>query len=383
MQQVIGLLSLGGTDLLAAIAEKAADNPALDISLPADAARATVAHDPEAAVTLVDHIRAQLPFLLTRAEDAPIAEALIGGLDARGFVAVPLSQIAQECRIPAHRVETVLDALQCCDPTGLFARSLAECLALQLRDRGQMSSEMALMLQRLEWIAQGKLTELAAHCGVDQQALGVMIARIRALDPRPAAGFHCAPLHLRVPDLLVRPGDDGWNVALHPDAQPKLRLLAINDTHAPWQHREARQLQRALAMRNRTVLGLGRFVIEHQQDFLADADACLRPLTRLMAARALGVHGSTIGRIVAHCAMQTPRGIMPLHAFFSAATGAADKGADVTAQGCGPVAPQRGKPSRTCRISRQGQPPQAGPDAVNWPESWGRFVDRCRAGPDA
>lgn len=331
MQQVIGLLSLGGADLLSAIAEKAADNPALDMRLPTTTGPAQVHYDPEGAITLGDHIRAQLPYLLPRSQDAPIAEALIAALNVYGFVEIPLVQIAYECRTSTDRVETVLSALQCGEPTGIFARSLSDCLALQLRERGEMSTEMTALLDGLELIAEGRLTELAAHCSVDQPALARMIAQIRALNPRPAAGFQSTPVQVRVPDLVVQSGDDGLSVMLNPDAQPKLRLLAPDGPYAQAQHREARQLQRALAMRNRTVLALGRFLIAHQQGFLTQAATCLRPLTRRMAAQALGVHSSTIGRIVAHCALQTPDGIVPMCALFSGVAGPAHSASDISA----------------------------------------------------
>ena len=328
MQQVIGLLAMGGADLINAMAEKAADNPNIEISLPVAMPAPSVEAPLAGQITLGDHLRGQLPFLLAQAGDAAIAEALIAALDDRGFVALPLAQIAKECRTTQGRVETVLSALHRAEPTGVFARSLPECLALQLRERGQMSPEMDLLLQKLELIADGRLAELAAHCGTSRQALTVMMSQIRDLNPRPNAGFFHQPMRLRLPDLILSREANGWAATLNPDAQPKIHLRAINmdagQGDARGQHREARQLQRALAMRNRTLMALGQFLAVHQQDFLTHGARCLRPLTRRMAAHAVGVHESTISRIVANCAVQTPSGIMTLRAFFSGPAGNAE-----------------------------------------------------------
>ena len=154
-------------------------------------------------------------------------------------------------------VERVLASLQQFEPAGLFARSLAECLALQLRDRGRYGPGMAALLDNLDLLAAGRFDALARACGADGEALAGMVRELRSLDPKPAAAFDEDPAAGPViPDILVRahPGG-GWEVELNEEALPRvlvdrdyyarIRGDAASDADRAFHRRQAEQRQLA------------------------------------------------------------------------------------------------------------------------------------------
>ena len=133
----------------------------------------------------------------------------------------------ERARLTARELAAGLRLVQACDPAGVGARSLTECLALQLRDRDRLDPAMQALLDNLGLAAQGRTAELQALCGVDAEDFAEMLAELRALDPKPGLRFATAPVELAVPDVYVRRGDDGaWTVELNTETLPRKRPSA-------------------------------------------------------------------------------------------------------------------------------------------------------------
>lgn len=255
---------------------------------------------------LIEHVMQRLPRLVPNANDRPLALGLVEALDANGYLAEPLAAIARRFGVSPARADTVLVKLQQIEPEGLFARSLGECLALQLQADGGLTPAYQTLLANLDLVAKRDHGPLAKLCAVDAATLAGMLARVKKLEPRPGAQFaHSAPV-LRIPELIFSPGPSGWEVALNPEAQPqialnhmlwaRLRSTSSVEQTAAWQR--ARRLATAVEMRNASLLSVGGCIARHQAGALAAGS--LTVLTRRMVAREAGLHETTVGRIVRH-----------------------------------------------------------------------------------
>lgn len=269
-----------------------------------------------------------------------IALALLSGLDPAGYLTVDLAGLARRLGAEPNQVEAVVRRCQRFEPTGIFARSLAECLALQLAERDRLDPAMRALLTRLDLLAGRDLAALATHCGVGMEDLRDMIAEIQALDPKPGLSRSFDPLPALIPDVIVRraPGA-GWTVELNDAALPRLIVdraysAMVSDRLAGAADRKfmadclqkAGWLEKCLDQRARTVLVVASEIVRRQAGFLQDGISRLRPLTLRTVADAVGLHESTVSRAVANKTVATPRGILEFKVFFSAAVQATTGG---------------------------------------------------------
>lgn len=172
----------------------------------------------DSSLSLRDHLNEQLALDLADPGDRMVGMALIDSLDDAGYLPVSCAELADGLGTTRDHVERVLDRLQRCDPAGLFARSLKECLALQLKDRNRYDPAMEALLDHLDLLARRDLAGLLKVCGVDQEDLVEMIGEIRALDPKPGTRFLGTVSPPVVPDVLMRPNPEGgWIVELNPE----------------------------------------------------------------------------------------------------------------------------------------------------------------------
>jgi RNA polymerase sigma-54 factor len=292
------------------------------------------ADTPAAGLSLQEHLMGQLGADLADAQDRSIGQALIEALDEGGYLTLEPAEIARRLGLEARRVEPVLTRLREFDPPGVFARSLAECLALQLADRGRLDPPLQRLLERLDLLAEGKREALRRHCGVDTVKLDAMIAELRRLDPRPGLAFERATVQTVTPDLTIeRDGEGGWEVELNGDSLPR---LAINEGYAPGgatgggtgaagaearaylkaQRTAAQWLLRALDRRADTLRRVAGVIVKRQAGFLEGGVGALKPLSRREIARSLELHESTVSRAIAGKYAATPRGVLALAAFF-------------------------------------------------------------------
>ncbi len=164
--------------------------------------------------SLIQVLMDQMHLAFADPVDKIIGQHLINSLDENGYLHLDLEETAAQLGIPAARIEAVLAVMQGFEPSGVFARSLAECLALQLKERNRFDPAMEAMIAHIELLARHDYPALRRICGVDEEDLADMIAEIKALDPRPGRAYGSSIVQPMVPDVLVRPASDGagrWN----------------------------------------------------------------------------------------------------------------------------------------------------------------------------
>lgn len=292
-------------------------------------------------VTLHDHLKQQIPFAVQAAGDRLIALALLDQLDETGYLIFHPDEAAARFGTTADHVETVVKQLQTLDPPGVFARSLAECLAIQLRQRDRLDPAMATLVQHLELLAKRDFATLKKLCGVDEEDLVDMLAEIRRLNPRPGAGFEQGVSEAVVPDVVVRPASDGgWIVELNPDVLPKVlvnqsyltvvgkkgRASESDQSFLSECLQNANWLVRSLDQRARTIAKVAAEIVRQQDGFLRHGVDHLRPLNLKAVADAIKMHESTVSRVTSNKYMLTPRGLFELKYFFSVSISSAEGG---------------------------------------------------------
>src|SRR5690606_26293478 len=172
--------------------------------------------------TLAEHLEAQVGSVTDDARVLFVARHLIGLLDEAGYLATPLREVADDLDVPLACVEEALSVVQSLDPTGVGARSLAECLALQAKEADRYDPCMARLIDNLELLARGEFARLKRMCGVDDEDFSEMLAELRGYDPKPGLRFGSGERAPVVPDILVTADDGGWDIALNEATLPRL-----------------------------------------------------------------------------------------------------------------------------------------------------------------
>jgi RNA polymerase sigma-54 factor len=293
-----------------------------------------------AEASLHDHLAEQLAVSITDPGRRMIGQYLIDLVDDSGYVPADLGQAAEQLGTSVSEVEAVLAILQTFDPPGICARSLSECLAIQLRERDRYDPAMQALVEHLDLLAKRDFASLRKICGVDDEDVADMIGEIRHLDPKPGLKFGASKTQTIVPDVFVRPGPDGgWLVELNSDTLPKVlvnqsyyaelsKTIRKDDDKAYFTDclQNATWLVRALDQRARTILKVATEIVRQQDGFFARGVAHLRPLNLKTVADAIQMHESTVSRVTANKYMATNRGIFELKYFFTASIASADGG---------------------------------------------------------
>ena len=291
--------------------------------------------------TLRDVLNEQIPFMLSTPIDRLIAQHLVDQLDEAGYLQGSTSETALRLGKPVVEIERVLYRLQELDPPGVFARSLSECLAIQLKARDRLDPAMAALIDNLELLARRDFATLKKLCGVNEEDLLDMLAEIRKLDPKPGTRYETSASEAVVPDIVVRAAPDGtWQVELNPDTLP--RVLVNRDYYATVSSRTRRDsedhgflneclqtanwLTRSLDQRARTIMKVATEIVRQQDAFLIHGVDHLRPLNLKTIAEAIKMHESTVSRVTSNKYMLTPRGLFELKYFFTVSIGSAEGG---------------------------------------------------------
>ncbi len=290
--------------------------------------------------SLSEHLAAQLALAVCDPARKLIGQYLIGLVDENGYLPADLSGVAEKLGASLAEVERVLAILQGFDPPGVCARGLAECLAIQLKERERFDPAMQALIANLDVLARRDLAALRKICGVDQDDLADMIAEVRQLNPKPGLAFGSVLVQSVVPDIFVRPdADGGFTVELNSDTLPKVLIdqsYHAKVTRTARNEREraylaeclqnATWLVRALDQRAKTILKVATEIVRQQDGFFTGGVRYLRPLNLKTVAEAIGMHESTVSRVTANKYLATNRGTFELKYFFSAAIPAANGG---------------------------------------------------------
>lgn len=283
---------------------------------------------------LYEHVRRQIDLSIRDPRRRAIAYLLAESLEPSGWLGRPVAKIAAEAACPVDEVESVLAILQGFEPTGLFARSLAECLRLQAIEAGILTDTLALVLDNLELIGAGKIDRVARLANKSPDAIMDEVKKIRRLNPKPGAAFDSTPTPVTPPDLLVSQTDGDWQVELNRSNLPAIRVqddVAAGSGEKDLLLAEARWLEKAVARRNVTTLTIASELVRRQRDFLANGPASLVPMSFADIAAAVGVHESTVSRVTANLMMATPRGTVLLRELFSVALPSQNGGGSISA----------------------------------------------------
>lgn len=296
--------------------------------------------------SLRDHLVAQAQIDISDAGDRLIALTLIDLLDDAGYLSADLAEVATQLGTNPARVERVLAQLQRLDPPGVCARSLKECLALQLADRNRLDPAMQALLDHLPMLAARDMAGLLKICGVDNEDLTDMIREIRALDPKPGLVFAGGTAEPVTPDILMRQLPDGsYFIELNPDTLPRVlinsryyarvRKSALGREAKDYlseQLQSANWLVKALHQRATTVIKVASEIVHQQEAFFDKGVQHLRPLILRDIAEAIGMHESTVSRVTTNKFMTTPRGLFELKYFFTSAIQSSEGGAAHSAE---------------------------------------------------
>lgn len=278
-----------------------------------------------AAPSLMAHVMDAVDSRFPSGRARQIAVLLAEALEPSGWLGRPLAEIAAQGRATVAEVEAVLGALQKIEPTGLFARSLAECLRLQAEEEECLDQTLSCMLEHLDIVAAGEFARLARMCSVTEAEIITRLRLIRGFDPKPGAQFDAGAAAVREPDLIATRTEAGWQVALNRSALPSVQVSKpaarpqTPGAKAAWS--QAQSLGRMVESRNATLLRVGREILSRQEAALDGGMVALVPMTMADVAEAVGVHESTISRVVAGTSVDTPKGTWWLRQLFSGRIG--------------------------------------------------------------
>lgn len=295
--------------------------------------------------SLRDHLLEHLLFSTDDMAERLIGRHLIDLVDEAGYLPPEYTQTAEVLNCDAAQLEAVVQMLQRCEPAGLCARNLAECLALQLRERNRLDPAMEKMLAHLDLLGKAEFDKLSGLCEVDREDLREMVQEIRALNPKPGFQFSHDSAQVVEPDVLVRKKKSGWHIELNPRALPRVlvnqhyfvdlsertrnkeekKYLSEQLANANW-------LVKALDQRANTLLKVAQEIVTQQDSFLKYGIRYLKPLTLREVAEVIEMHESTVSRVTTQKYMATPSGTYELKYFFSSSLNSADGGIDISSK---------------------------------------------------
>jgi RNA polymerase sigma-54 factor len=280
---------------------------------------------------LYDHLSWQLHMSVSDELLLEIGDAIIQNVDEDGMLRASVAEIANLGPYPADEVEKALCVVQNLDPPGVAARDLTECLRLQLRHLGLENSPTDVIVRDYIKQLQGhQYPEIGRQMGLSPEEVSHHLEIIRGLDPKP--GLKYSPDHSTyvIPDVFVVKEGEDYKIILNDDGLPKLRIsptyrrmLEVKDSgseetrnYVKEKLRSALWLLKSVDQRQRTIYKVSESIVRHQRGFLDHGITQLRPLVLRDVATDIGMHESTVSRVVANKYMHTPRGVYELRFFF-------------------------------------------------------------------
>ncbi|OQW61140.1 MAG: RNA polymerase factor sigma-54 [Proteobacteria bacterium HN_bin10] len=296
--------------------------------------------------TLAEHLDAQLTEAGLTPVERMIGGVLIDAVDDWGYMRADVLEIAARIGASDADVLHVLKIMQGFEPTGVMARDIPECLTLQLKERGRFDPAMEALVSNLDLLAKGHFDRLMTLCGVDREDLSDMIAEVRALTPKPGAGFGGGAVQSVAPDVYIKQAPDGtWLVELNTDTMPRVLMnqryyATVSKTAKREEDKaflsecaaNASWLVKSLDQRAKTILKVAREIVRQQDGFFAHGVAHLRPLNLKTVAAAIEMHESTVSRVTSNKYLSCARGVFELKYFFTASINAADGGESHSAE---------------------------------------------------
>ncbi|WP_432456006.1 MULTISPECIES: RNA polymerase factor sigma-54 [unclassified Agarivorans] len=291
--------------------------------------------------SLQDHLLWQMRLTPFSEIDQAIALAIIDAVDQSGYLTQDCEQLLEGLRsienndldVELDEIEAVLKRIQHFDPVGIAARSLQECLLIQLSRFSEqtpwLNEAKDIVSNHIDVLANRDFRLLARKTKLKEEQLREVMRLIHTLEPRPGNAVEPNQAQYVIPDVSVIKRQGRWVVELNPDAMPKLRINShyasmtktstnANDTQFIRSHlQEAKWFIKSIESRNETLLKVSNCIVHHQQAFFEYGEEAMKPMVLNDVAEAVEMHESTISRVTTQKFMHTPRGIFELKYFFS------------------------------------------------------------------
>jgi RNA polymerase sigma-54 factor len=283
--------------------------------------------------SLADHLMWQLNLNLQTIDEGirDVGAAIVGNIDEDGYLVASLDEIAALGGWDLELVERALTHIQSFDPIGVGARDLQECLMLQVQHLGLAGTPVeALIRDHLRLLQNHRIPELARALGLEPEEIKEQIEIIKHLDPKPGARYSPADSQYVIPDVYILKTDEGYRAALNEDGLPQLRISPVyrrlldkgpetsDETRAyvKDKFRSALWLLKSVDQRQKTIIKVATSIINFQREFLDSGIEHLRPLVLRDVASDIGMHESTVSRVVNNKYMHTPQGVYEMKFFF-------------------------------------------------------------------
>jgi RNA polymerase sigma-54 factor len=291
-----------------------------------------------AEITLAEHLESQIGAVAGDPQTALVARHIVGLLDEAGYLTAPLEEVADDLGIDIFEAKATLRLVQSLDPSGVGARDLAECIAIQAREADRYDPCMKALIDNLDLVARGEVERLKRLCRVDDEDFADMLRELRSYNPRPGLAFAPSETGTIVPDILVTGNaGGGWDIALNEETLPRLIVnrgyfLELNAGATTRESQgwlkdklaDAHWLIRALDQRQKTILKTAAEIVKQQDGFFRRGVAELRPLTLREVAEQIGMHESTVSRVTSNKYLACARGTFELKFFFTSGVASAD-----------------------------------------------------------
>lgn len=289
-------------------------------------------------VTLRDHLLEELKLSELRTEDQWVGRVIIGALDDNGYLQSSVSDLAAISNVTEEKVEEVLKYVQQMDPLGVGARNLAECLVIQLREKGRLTADLQFIIENmLEDVAANRVSRIAKKLGLSSRKVQDMIDQIKELEPKPGRQFAGSEsTRFVVPDVIVEKEDGEYVISSNDGSMPRLMVSSYYkklrsrakedadlDKYLTGRFNSAVWLIRSIEQRKQTILNVATAIVHYQSDYFERGEKYLRTLTLRQIAEELNIHESTVSRAINGKYMQSPRGFHELRYFFSSGVPAA------------------------------------------------------------
>jgi RNA polymerase sigma-54 factor len=280
---------------------------------------------------LQTHLIGQLMIAGLSSDERKIAEALIYRVDDNGYLDGDPIKIAETEGVSLDKVLQILAVVQGMEPTGVAARSVAECLSLQLRERGWLTPAMQLLMENLNRLLTHGIDHLGVKCRVSSDEIRNMLAELSQLNPKPGLAFCSEMPELITPDVFARKNADGrWQVEFNSHAMPTVRtnktyyiqlakqkLVSEDRRFLSRSFKDAKALERSLLGRETIIVEVAREIVARQRAFFEHGVQHLKPMTLKMVAKTIGVNESTVSRATTQKYIETPMGLFELKYFFT------------------------------------------------------------------
>lgn len=290
--------------------------------------------------TLSDALWEQLVSIPFRPKDAKTLKYMLASLDSWGYLREPLDQIGERFDQPEERMELLLTVLQALDPPGVGARSISECLLLQLKRQMECPSQLEFIVTEcLDLLAKNQIPAIAKKAGVSVKEASRLCQIIRSLNPKPGAAYSSEDISRYIqPDVLIQQKHGTCTVTLNDSLYPQISINQYYRQLSKTSQEEDVQkyllekihqvdwIRTCIAQRNDTLFRTASAILEHQKEFFEQGTGTLRPLRLFDIADALGLHESTISRAIRNKYLQCSHGVFPLSYFFSSSLSAPKDG---------------------------------------------------------